>query len=81
MQQLPACEPCHGPGGRGVDRDFPHLAGQGAACLAQQLSAWPTGPPPPGPMGLMAVVAQKRSEADVFAVAEYGATQPAKGHP
>jgi cytochrome c553 len=76
--QLPACEQCHGPGGRGVGPDFPPLAGQSATYLANQLKAWKTGARPPGPMGLMAVVAKKLSEAEVLAIAEHYAALPAK---
>ncbi len=76
--KLPACEQCHGPGGRGVGPDFPALAGQSATYLASQLTAWKTGARPPGPMGLMAVVAKKLSEAEVRAVADHYASLPAK---
>ncbi len=75
---LPACEQCHGPGGRGVGPDFPPLAGQSATYLASQLTAWKNGARPPGPLGLMAVVAKKLSEADVLAVADHYAALPAK---
>jgi cytochrome c553 len=74
--KLPACEQCHGPGGRCVGPDFPALAGQSATYLANQLTAWKTGARPPGPMGLMAVVALKLSEAEVLAVAEHYASLP-----
>ena len=74
---LPACEQCHGPDGRGVGPDFPALAGQSASYLANQLAAWKTGARPPGPMGLMAVVAKKLSDAEVSAVAEHFASLPA----
>ena len=59
--------------------DFPPLAGQSATYLANQLTAWKTGTRPPGPLGLMAVVAKKLSEADVLAVAEHwsGPSAPA----
>ena len=75
--QLPACEQCHGPGGRGVGSDFPALAGQSATYLSNQLTAWKAGARPPGPMGLMAVVAKKLSEAEVRAVADHYASLPA----
>lgn len=77
--KLPACEQCHGPGGRGVGPDFPPLAGQGATYLANQLKAWKTGTRPPGPMGLMSAVAKKLSEAEVLAIADHYAALPAKG--
>jgi cytochrome c553 len=76
--KLPACEQCHGPGGRGVGPDFPALAGQSAAYLANQLTAWKTGARPPGPMGLMADVANKLSEAEVRAVADHYAALPSR---
>jgi cytochrome c553 len=75
---LPACENCHGPGGRGVGPDFPLLAGQSAAYLAGQLTAWKAGTRPPGPMGLMTVVAKKLSDDDVRAIPDYYAELPAK---
>jgi len=74
--KLPACEQCHGPGGRGVGPDFPALTGQSAAYLANQLTAWKTGTRPPGPMSLMAVVAKKLSDAEVIAVADHFASLP-----
>lgn len=76
--KLPACDQCHGPGGRGVGPDFPALAGQSATYLSNQLMAWKTGARPPGPMGLMAVVAAKLSESDVRALADHYALLPAK---
>lgn len=76
--KLPACEQCHGPGGRGVGPDFPALTGQSASYLSNQLTAWKTGARPPGPMGLMSVVANKLSEAEVRAVADHFASLPMK---
>ena len=76
--KLPACEQCHGPGGRGVGPDFPALAGQSASYLANQLTAWKTGARPPGPMGLMAVVANKLTDAEVRAVADHYGSLPVK---
>ncbi|MCB8748895.1 c-type cytochrome [Rhodoferax sp. U2-2l] len=79
--KLPACDQCHGPGGRGVGSDFPALAGQSATYLANQLTAWQTGARPPGPMGLMPIVANKLSEAEVRAVADHYAALPARTSP
>jgi thiosulfate dehydrogenase len=76
---LPACEQCHGPGGRGVGADFPPLVGQSAAYLAAQLNAFKSKARPAGPMNLMGVVAQKLSDAEVREVADYYATLPAGG--
>lgn len=74
---LPACEQCHAPGGRGVGTDFPPLAGQPSAYIVAQLKAWREGTRPPGPMGLMAVIAKKLSDDDAQQVAVYFAAQPA----
>ena len=79
--KLPACDQCHGPGGRGVGGDFPAIAGQGAAYLTNQLTAWKTGARPPGPMGLMAQVARKLSDDEVRAVARHYAALPARATP
>ena len=70
-QGLPACELCHGHGGLGVGSAFPPLAGQSAIYLAEQLRAFQQGARPPGPLGLMRVVARKLSDADIRAVADY----------
>ena len=77
-ESLPACEQCHGPGGRGAGPEFPALTGQSATYLAAQLTAWKAGTRPPGPLGLMSVVAKKLSDAEVLAVADYFASLPAK---
>lgn len=79
--KLPACEQCHGPGGRGVGPDFPALTGQSAAYLAGQLTAWKNGARPPGPMGLMADVAKKLTDAEVRAVADHYASLPSRAAP
>lgn len=76
--KLPACEQCHGPGGRGVGSDFPPLAGQGATYLANQLTAWKKGERPPGPMALMSVIAKKLSADEVLAIADHYAASPAR---
>ena len=75
---LPACEQCHGPGGRGVGPEFPALTGQSSTYLAAQLTAWKAGTRPPGPQALMSVVAKKLSPAEVLAVADYFASLPSK---
>lgn len=68
---LPACGQCHGPGGAGVGADFPPLAGLSAQYIAAQLRAWQAGTRPPGPLGLMDIVARKLSDADIEAVSAY----------
>lgn len=68
---VPACAQCHGPGGNGVGSHFPPLAGLPAAYIADQLQAWKAGKRPPGPLGLMELVARKLSDAEVQAVSSY----------
>jgi thiosulfate dehydrogenase len=69
--QVPACSKCHGGGGGGLGANFPPLAGQSADYIAAQLQAWKTGKRPPGPLGLMQVIAGKLSDSDVQAVSAY----------
>lgn len=76
---LPGCELCHGRGGVGIGTRFPALAGQSAVYIANQLRAWKHGQRPPGPLGLMAHVAAKLSDADIRAVSTYFAAQPVAG--
>jgi len=75
--RLPACVACHGPGGIGVGTSFPPLAGQPALYLESQLEAWQQGKRPPGPLGLMQVVARRLSPSDIAAVSRWFAAQPA----
>ncbi len=71
---LPGCDQCHGPGGIGVGTAFPPLAGQPTLYLVRQLRAWKEGTRPPGPLGLMSVIAAKMSDADIRTVAAYYGT-------
>jgi cytochrome c553 len=68
---LPACTQCHGPNGIGVPPYFPRLAGLTAPYLTAQLLAWQQGHRPPGPLGLMPVVASKLSTGDIKNLAAY----------
>jgi thiosulfate dehydrogenase len=72
--QVPACAKCHGAGGSGLGANFPPLAGQSADYIAAQLYAWKAGKRPPGPLGLMKVIASKLSDAEVQAVSAYYAS-------
>lgn len=74
---LPACAQCHGPGGQGVGTVFPALAGQPAAYLTSQLSAWKAGTRHNDPLGLMKGIAAKLGEDDGAAAAAYYAALPA----
>lgn len=73
---LPACVQCHGATGAGVGAVFPALAGQSAHYIETQLRKWQQDARPPGPMGLMKVVASKLSPVDIRAVAGYFAALP-----
>lgn len=68
---IPACAQCHGPDGRGVGAHFPAIAGLNAAYLQAQVTAWQKKQRPPGPLQLMAAVAEKLTPQDVTAIAAY----------
>ena len=68
---IPACAQCHGPAGLGVGEHFPAIAGLSAPYMQAQVSAWQKKTRPPGPLQLMASVAQKLTEQDLTAVAAY----------
>lgn len=74
---IPACVQCHGPGARGVDAQFPGIAGQHAGYIEAQLRAWKAGQRNNDPNELMKVVARRLSDEDISAVAAYLATLPA----
>lgn len=73
---LPACVQCHGALGAGVGTTFPTLAGQSSLYIENQLRGWQQGRRPPGPLGLMKVIALKLSEADIQALATYFSALP-----
>lgn len=73
---LPACVQCHGATGAGVGPVFPALAGQSAHYIETQLRKWQQDARPPGPLGLMKVIASKLSPSDIHAVAGYFAALP-----
>ncbi|MGB3819673.1 c-type cytochrome [Achromobacter pulmonis] len=75
-KNVPACNQCHGPGGIGVGAHFPSLAGQPAAYIAEQLRLWRENRRPPGPLGLMASVATRLTDAEINAVSAYYAGLP-----
>lgn len=73
---IPACVSCHGPGGRGIDPDFPALAGQHASYITSQLQAWRNGKRHNDENDLMKVVAERLTDQQINAVAEYFAALP-----
>lgn len=75
---VPACVQCHGPGGRGVGAAFPALAGQSAAYIGAQLKAFRDGLRKNDPQQLMRAPASKLTDAEIDAVAQWFASQPAR---
>lgn len=76
-KQVPGCVKCHGPHGVGVGAHFPPLAGQSAVYIANQLRAWQQGKRKNDPLELMRHVSSALDEADINAVSEWFAAQPA----
>jgi cytochrome c553 len=68
---VPACNSCHGPGGRGMPPAVPYLAGQHASYIASQLEAWQDGRRHNDAGAQMAALARKLSTGDIDAVAGY----------
>jgi cytochrome c553 len=68
---IPACVKCHGPGARGVGKDFPALAGQHASYIEAQLNAWKKGTRKGDPEQLMKGIADRLSMDQIKAVADY----------
>lgn len=67
---VPACTGCHGNDGMG-DAKYPRLAGQHAAYTEKQLAAFKAGTRANDAKGVMVAVAQRMSEAEMRAVAQY----------
>ncbi|PZX12801.1 cytochrome c553 [Palleronia aestuarii] len=73
---VPSCFSCHGPSGWGVEQAFPPIAGQHAAYIDRQLSAWKSGDRANSPLGLMHSVAKGLSASDIKSVSDYLAELP-----
>ncbi|AZF11027.1 Cytochrome c4 [Pseudomonas sp. R2-37-08W] len=80
-RQIPACVSCHGPSGVGVGDAFPPLAGQPAAYLAAQLSAWQNGTRRDDPNDLMGHIAKSLTPDEVQDVAQYFASLQLEAKP
>lgn len=78
-RNIPECVSCHGPGGVGVGKTFPPLAGQPAAYLANQLHDWQKGVRRNDPNDLMGHIAKALNEEEIQAVSDYFAGLPAGG--
>src|SRR5277367_1902312 len=69
---IPACMACHGPTGRGNEpAKFPALHGEQSVYLAKQLNAYAAGTRPPGPGGIMPVIAKRLTAEDIRNVSSY----------
>ena len=76
---LPACSSCHSPNGAGIPKNYPRLAGQHAEYTLAQLKAFKAGERGADKDGkdvqgrIMGAVAQKMTEEQMKAVADYSA--------
>ncbi|HKA39170.1 MAG TPA: c-type cytochrome [Burkholderiales bacterium] len=70
-RNVAACTACHGPGGAGVPAQFPRIAGQFAEYTAAQLRAFRAGERANDPNRMMRAVAERLSDREIAAVAEY----------
>jgi cytochrome c553 len=69
---IPACMACHGPTGAGNEpAKFPALHGEQSVYIANQLKAYAAGTRPPGPGGIMPVIAKRLSPDDIRNLASY----------
>lgn len=68
---VPACMSCHGPNGAGIPIQYPGLAGQHAAYTEVQLKEFKSGARANDQNAMMRSIAQKLSEEEIKAVAEY----------
>ncbi len=68
---LPACAGCHGPAGAGLPAQYPRLAGQFAEYTEAQLKAFRTGERANDPNKMMRMIAERMTDAEIRAVADY----------
>lgn len=68
---VPACAGCHGPTGAGIPVQYPRLAGQYAEYLATQLKNFRTEERSNDPASMMRMIADKLSDKQIKAVADY----------
>ena len=70
-KSVAACTACHGPNGAGVPAQYPRIAGQFPEYVAAQLKAFRSGERANDPNRMMRLVAEKLSDKEIAAVAEY----------
>lgn len=68
---VPACSGCHGPDGSGMPSQYPRIAGQYPEYIEAQLKLFKSGERANDPNSMMRGVAERMSEKDIKAVAEY----------
>jgi len=70
-RNVPACAGCHAPNGAGIPAQYPRLGGQYASYLEEQLKLFRTGHR--GNSQMMTQIADRMSDTDIKAVADYAA--------
>lgn len=70
---VPACAGCHGPAGAGLPAQYPRLAGQFAEYTETQLKAFRASERANDPESMMRTIAEKLSDVEIKAVADYAA--------
>jgi cytochrome c553 len=70
-KNVAACTACHGPNGTGMPAQFPRLAGQFPEYTTAQLRAFRSGERANDPNRMMRAVAEKLSDREIAAVADY----------
>ena len=68
---IQACANCHGPGGRGLNRVYPSIAGQPVSYVETQLRRWQAGVRRNDIADLMGSVARRMVDEDIRAVSAY----------
>jgi cytochrome c553 len=68
---IQACANCHGPGGRGLNRVYPSIAGQPLSYIETQLRRWQAGVRRNDIADLMGSVARRMTDEDIRAVSAY----------
>jgi cytochrome c553 len=68
---IPACGGCHGPTGAGIPAQFPRIAGQWPDYIEAQLKSFRAGERANDPNKMMRMVAEKLSDNEMKAVADY----------
>lgn len=70
-RKVPACAGCHSPNGAGIPGNYPRLSGQHPSYIAEQLKLFRSGDRANNT--IMAAIADRMSDADIAAVADYAA--------